>query len=245
MEAITAGSGVRGQGSNKNESIANLKSLPLLEITISVPNGEELAKKTLNYRLGIVGGISILGTTGIVKPVSTEAWTATISSSMDVAKAMGHKEIVISAGRSSEKAHMKKYKLPEEVYVLMGDYLEYSLKEAVKHGFKKIHLCAQWAKMVKIAMATPQTHVKFGAIDIKKARDFLHNLSLELGVKGYEFNTAREIFDLINANTQPLTPNPFAAVCNAAKNYAEAIAGRIPVTAYLVSYEGEIIASSE
>ncbi|MBI5665128.1 MAG: cobalt-precorrin-5B (C(1))-methyltransferase, partial [Nitrospirae bacterium] len=166
MEAITAGSGVRGQGSSKNESIANLKSLPLapcplplLEITISVPNGEELAKKTLNHRLGIVGGISILGTTGIVRPVSTEAWTATIASSMDVAKAMGHKEIVISAGRSSEKAHMKKYKLPEEVYVLMGDYLEYSLKEAVKHGFKNIHLCAQWAKMVKIAMATPQTHV--------------------------------------------------------------------------------------
>jgi cobalt-precorrin-5B (C1)-methyltransferase len=80
---------------------------PALEITISVPNGEELAKKTLNHRLGIVGGISILGTTGIVKPVSAEAWTATIASSMDVAKAMGHKEVVISAGRTSETAHMK------------------------------------------------------------------------------------------------------------------------------------------
>ncbi|RJR20710.1 MAG: cobalt-precorrin-5B (C(1))-methyltransferase [Nitrospiraceae bacterium] len=216
-----------------------------LEITISVPDGEELAKKTLNHRLGIVGGISILGTTGIVKPVSTEAWTATISSSMDVAKAMGHEEIVISAGRSSEKAHMKKFRLPEEVYVLMGDYLEYSLKEAKRHGFKKIHLCAQWAKMVKIAMATPQTHVRFGAIDTGKAVEFLKSLCSELCVPSSEFNTAREIFDLISTNSQSLTPNPFTEICNAAKKYAEAIAGGIPVNAYLVSYEGEVIAHNE
>ncbi len=220
---------------------------PTIEVTISVPNGEELAKKTLNYRLGIVGGISILGTTGIVKPVSTEAWTATIASSMDVAKAMGHKEIVVSAGRTSEKAHMKKFQLPEEVYVLIGDHLEYSLKEAVAHRFKKIHLCAQWAKMVKIAMATPQTHVKFGAIDIKKAVDFLQNLSLELRVKSYEFNTAREIFDwmLSNRNVGARRALPLQKVCNAAKKYAEGITGETPVVTYLVSYEGEIIAASE
>ncbi|RJQ51054.1 MAG: cobalamin biosynthesis protein CbiD [Nitrospiraceae bacterium] len=216
-----------------------------LEITISVPMGEELAKKTLNSRLGITGGISILGTTGIVKPISTEAWTATISSSMDVAKAMGHREIVISAGRSSEKAHLKKYNLSEECYVLMGDYLEFSLREAKKHGFKKIHLCAQWAKMVKIAMATPQTHVRFGAIDIKKAVEFLQNLNLELRVMSYEFNTAREIFDLINSRPRSLTPNPFTGVCNAARKYAEVITEGLPVSTHLVSYEGEIIASSE
>jgi cobalt-precorrin-5B (C1)-methyltransferase len=92
---------------------------------------------------------------------------------MDVAMAMGHQEIVLSAGRSSEKAHSKKYGLADECYVLMGDYLEYSLQEAKNHGFKKIHICAQWAKMLKIAMATPQTHVRFGAIDIKKTVDLL------------------------------------------------------------------------
>jgi cobalt-precorrin-5B (C1)-methyltransferase len=96
---------------------SGLSPTSAIEITISVVNGEELAKKTLNSRLGIIGGISILGTTGIVKPISSEAWTATITSSMDVAKAMGHDEIVLSAGRTSEKAHMKKYNLPEESYV--------------------------------------------------------------------------------------------------------------------------------
>lgn len=212
-------------------------SQPLIEITISVPHGEELAKKTLNHRLGIVGGISILGTTGIVKPVSTEAWTATISSSMDVAKAMGHKEIVISAGRSSEKAHMKKFAMPEEVYVLMGDYLEYSLQEAMKHGFERIRLCAQWAKMVKIAMATPQTHVRFGAIDTEKAVDFLNASGMSVP-RNREYNTAREIFDYIDLKS-------YSTVCKAAMHYAEGITGGIPVTVHLVSYEGEVIATSE
>jgi cobalt-precorrin-5B (C1)-methyltransferase len=218
-----------------------------LEITISVPNGEELAKKTLNSRLGIAGGISILGTTGIVKPVSSEAWTATITSSMDVARAAGRKEVVLSAGRTSEKAHMKKFNFPEESYVLMGDYLEFSLQEAKKHGFKKIHLCAQWAKMVKIAMATPQTHVRFGAIDIKKAVEFLQNLNWELRVMSYEFNTAREIFDfiLLKRDVGAIHELPLQKVCNAARDYAEKITDGAPVTAYLVSYEGEIIAGSE
>lgn len=210
--------------------------LKTLEVTISVPNGEELAKKTLNSRLGILGGISILGTTGIVKPVSTEAWRSTITSSMDVAKAAGIKEIVLSAGRTSEKAHMKKYDLPEESYVLMGDYLEYSLQEAKRHGFKKVSLCAQWAKMLKIAMATPQTHVRFGAIDIKKAVGLLNSLGIAVPEKK-DFNTAREIFDYVN-------PELFQKICDAAGRYAEDVA-MIPVSAKLVSYTGEIIAGNE
>ena len=145
----------------------------VLEVTISVPEGKQLAKKTLNARLGIVDGISILGTTGIVRPISSEAWTATITASMDVAKAMGCTEVVLSAGRSSEKAHMQKLRMPEETYVMMGDYLEFSLLEAKRHDFRKIHISAQWAKMLKIAMSTPQTHVRHGAIDIKKAVKFL------------------------------------------------------------------------
>ncbi|RPI35412.1 MAG: cobalamin biosynthesis protein CbiD, partial [Nitrospiraceae bacterium] len=157
---------------NSKSEIVNLQSAicnSKLEVTISVPEGRQLAKKTLNARLGIIGGISILGTTGIVRPVSSEAWTASITASMDVAKAMGIDTVVLSAGRSSETSHMKQYGFPEESYIMMGDYLEFSLLEARQHGFRKIHLCAQWAKMLKISMATPQTHVRHGAIDIRKA----------------------------------------------------------------------------
>jgi cobalt-precorrin-5B (C1)-methyltransferase len=236
-EAVSQGSGVRGQ------EIA-------LEVTISVPDGKELAKKTLNHRLGIVGGISILGTTGIVKPVSSEAWTATIASSMDVARATGLTEIVLSAGRSSERSHMKAYNLPEESYVLMGDYLEYSLREAGKHGFKKIHLCAQWAKMLKIAMATPQTHVRFGAINTGRTVRFLNSLGIEISLKR-DFNTAREIYEYMNAEYPPFVKggegglSPFVKVCKSAKKYAERIAGGISVATYLVSYNGEMVTGSE
>lgn len=212
-----------------------------LEITISVPEGERLAKKTMNSRLGIIGGISILGTTGIVRPLSTEAWTASITSAMDVAKALGHNDIVLSSGRASEEAHMKKFNLPVESYIMMGDYLEFSLEDARQHKFRKIHLCAQWAKMLKIGMLTPQTHVRHGAINIKKAVELLQNLGIEIpGNK--EFNTAREVFDLINSTFQDPKP-ALIKVCAAAGRYAGEIAKEIPVTVHLVSYEGGIIAS--
>ena len=152
----------------------------------------------MNMRLGIVGGISILGTSGIVRPLSSEAWTATITASMSVARAMGRIEVVLSAGRASEAAHMARYALPEETYVMMGDYVEYALLEAARHGFDKVHLIAQWAKMLKIAMATPQTHVSHGVIDLAKAAAFLGDLGFP-GLKGREFKTAREMFDLIAA----------------------------------------------
>jgi cobalt-precorrin-5B (C1)-methyltransferase len=246
-EALSAEARKRGsmeeEMKKENLPASRLPNSRAIAITISVPKGGELAKKTLNYRLGIVGGISILGTTGIVKPVSSEAWTATIASSMDVARAMRLEEVVLSAGRTSEKVHMKTYNLPEESYVLMGDYLEFSLLEAKKHTFEKIHLCAQWAKMLKIAMATPQTHVRFGAINTKKAVEFLNSLGIYIP-REKDFNTAREIFDFINAELQ--TPDAvFKRVCRSAKQYAERIAAGVHVLSYLVSYNGEILANSE
>jgi cobalt-precorrin-5B (C1)-methyltransferase len=214
-----------------------------IEITICVPKGEELAKKTLNSRLGIIGGISILGTSGIVRPLSTEAWTCSIVAAMNVAKASGVAEIVLSVGRVSEKAHMKKYGLPEEAYVMMGDYFEFSLAEAKKHNFDKIHISAHWAKMLKISMSTPQTHVRHGAIDIKKGVEHLNRLGIAVP-ESREFNTAREIYDYLVSTYGSLRPM-LREVCLAAKRYAEEIAGGNLVTTHLVSYEGDIIADSE
>ncbi len=214
-----------------------------IEITISVPKGEELAKKTLNSRLGIIGGISILGTTGIVRPLSTEAWTCSIVAAMDVAKASGITEIVLSVGRVSEMAHMKKYRMPEEAYVMMGDYFEFSLAEAKKHTFEKIHIGAHWAKMLKISMSTPQTHVRHGAIDVKKGVEHLNSMGIAVP-EGREFNTAREIYDYLISTHGGSLPM-LRKVCLAAKRYAEGITAGMPVMTHLVSYEGDIIADSE
>ena len=268
-----SGSNIDSDNSNSSE-LRTPDSELILEVTISVPAGEELAKKTLNHRLGIVGGISILGTTGIVRPLSEAAWTATITASFDVAKAQGLDEVVLSTGRTSEKAHQKKYCLAVEAYAMMGDYTEFSLRDAAKHGFGKIHLCAQWAKMIKIAMATPQTHVRHGALEAEAARDFLISLGIDLP-KDASYNTSREIFDFITDDTlsfrerdgvrvghpritnNPSPPNlplkgrladpqsAMTAVCSAARRYCMQETGGIPVSIHLVSYEGEIVAESE
>ncbi|MBF0507049.1 MAG: cobalamin biosynthesis protein CbiD [Nitrospirae bacterium] len=226
------------------EALAGRQSgKPGIEITISVTDGEELAKKTLNARLGISGGLSILGTTGIVRPISADAWTATISTSMNVAKAMGYGSIVLSAGRASEKAHLRRFAFPDESYVMMGDYLELALLDAARHGFSSVHLCAQWAKMLKIAMATPQTHVRHGAIVMKRAVELLRSLGTDIP-ETIEFNTAREVFDFINSSCSGRCPALFSDVCSRAREYAEKITSGIPVTVHLVSYGGDIIAAS-
>ena len=214
-----------------------------VEVTLSLPEGEEIAKKTMNSRLGIKGGISILGTTGIVRPVSSEAWTATISASMSVARAMGRSEIVLSSGRASERAHMKRYALPEEAYVMMGDYVQHALRESAVHGFKRVHLCAQWAKLMKIAMAIPQTHVRHGAIDLKRAASFLGSLGCS-GLAERPFNTAREMLAIIGSFPEGANGRILSAVCSAAKGYAESLTNGPPVHVHLVSYEGEIIAEN-
>ncbi len=208
-------------------------------VFISVPNGEELAKKTLNHRLGIIGGLSILGTTGIVRPVSADAWTATISASMSVAKKAGLSEVVISTGRTSEAAVQKELSLPEEAFAMMGDYLEFSLKEAAKHGFKKIHLAAMWAKVLKGAMQVPQTHVRHGALEVDEAIDFIGTLGLEEkmvnSLRGS--NTAREVYvRLLDQGRDDIIKK----VCLAAQSYGQKISG-LPVTVSLVDGHGKLV----
>jgi cobalt-precorrin-5B (C1)-methyltransferase len=225
------------------EALDKGKASPsMIEVNVSVPGGEKIARKTLNSRLGILGGISILGTTGIVRPVSSEAWIATISASMDVAKAMGREEIVLSSGRSSEKAHMARYGFSDEAYAMMGDYVEYAMKEAGAHGFRKIHLCAQWGKMLKVAMAIPQTHVRHGAIDLEKTMPFLQGLGFP-DFQKKRFNTARELFNSISEPAGAISFRPLLKkVCSAASAYAESLSTGVPVQAHLVGYDGEIIA---
>ncbi|MBU0679863.1 MAG: cobalt-precorrin-5B (C(1))-methyltransferase [Proteobacteria bacterium] len=208
-------------------------------VFISVPNGEELATKTLNKRLGIIGGLSILGTTGIVRPVSAEAWTATIAASMSVARKAGLTEVVISTGRTSEAAVQKELTLPEEAYAMMGDYLEFSLKEAAKQGFTKIHLAAMWAKVLKCAMQIPQTHVRHGALEVDEAITFLGTIGLEKELQAAlrGSNTAREVYVRLKEQHRD---DIIKKVCLAAQAYGEKVSG-LPVTVSLVDGQGHLV----
>ena len=124
----------------------------------------------------------------------------------------------------------------------MGDYVEYALLAAKRSGFERVHLCGQWAKMLKIAMATPQTHVRHGAMDAKKAAAFLETLGAT-ALAGKAFNTAREICDFIAADGQTAHKPVFSLLCAAARRYAESVTEGLPVCVHLVSYNGEVIAS--
>lgn len=213
---------------------------PALTVRVFVEHGEILAEKTINHRLGIVGGLSILGTTGIVRPISAKAWTDTIEAAMDVARAAGLAEIVLSTGRSSEAAVQQKLRMPEEALVMMGDYLEYALKAAGRHGFARIHLAAMWAKLVKAALAVPQTHVRNGALEVRDAARLLGRLGLEAPEveRLSEANTARHIFEELQAAGRD---DLVLAVARQAQAQAELWSG-LPVELYLVtSAEGVLL----
>ena len=134
-------------------------TLPGLEVEIFVEKGEELATRTLNPRLGIVGGISILGTTGLVKPFSNEAYVATIESALNVAKAAGLKEVVLTTGRRSEKLAMnRRPDLPPESFIQVADFYGAALEMAAERFFSVIGLAAFFGKAVKQAAGHFNTH---------------------------------------------------------------------------------------
>ena len=129
------------------------------EVTISVPQGEEMTKKTLNARLGILGGISILGTTGIVKPYSTAAFRASVVQGVQVAGTLGQGVVVLTTGGRTEKFVMQEMPhLPEAAFVQMGDFLRYAMGAAVKAGLKQVVIGGMVGKLTKIAQGETITH---------------------------------------------------------------------------------------
>lgn len=137
-----------------------------LEVRISVPQGEVMAKKTLNARLGILGGISILGTTGIVKPYSTAAYRASVVQGVQVAGTLGHGVVVLTTGGRTEKFVMEEMpELPEPAFVQMGDFLRYAMGAAVKAGLKKVVIGGMVGKLTKIAQGETITHAGRAEVD--------------------------------------------------------------------------------
>ncbi len=221
------------------EALEGTANTAAVEVTIFVRDGEILAQKTLNHRLGVVGGLSILGTTGIVRPISAKAWTDTIEASMRVARAAGLTEVILATGRTSETAVQRLLHLPEEAQVMMGDYLLYALEAAKRHGFAQIHLAGMWAKLVKAALAVPQTHVRNGALETHHAADLLARLGLEAQTAAamQQANTAREIYERLKALGRD---DLVAAVCRKAQSQAEQWSG-LPVQVYLVTSEEGVV----
>ncbi len=135
-------------------------------VEISIPGGEELAKRTLNGRLGIVGGLSVLGTTGIVVPYSCAAWIDTIHRGIDVARAMGVGHVAGSTGSVSEAAVQRLHGLPEVALLEMGDFAGGMLKYLRAHPVARVSVAGGVAKMTKLAQGRLDLHSKRGEADL-------------------------------------------------------------------------------
>lgn len=140
-------------------------TLPGVAVEISVPGGEELAKRTLNGRLGIIGGISILGTTGIVRPYSTAAWRASVGQAIDVAAANGIESIALTTGGRSERFTQQRLAWPELAFVEMGEFTGYALKQAERDHMRHVVLGGMVGKFSKIAAGHMMTHVAGNQVD--------------------------------------------------------------------------------
>jgi len=182
-------------------------------VVISIPDGELRAEKTLNARLGIIGGLSILGTSGIVRPISAKAWTDTIDAALDVARACACQTVVFSTGRTSELAAQKMFEeqgpvtgnreprilnfapLPEEAFVMMGDHVAHALRSSLQRGFSRPLIACQFAKLLKIACGYENTHAAASEMDLARFRTWAEEERLPSALLDIisSANTAREI----------------------------------------------------
>ena len=137
-----------------------------VEVEISIPDGEALAQKTMNPRLGIVGGLSILGTTGIVVPYSCAAWIHSIYSGIDVARATGLDHVAGATGATSEAAVQRHYGLTESALIDMGDFVGGMLKYLRRHPVPRVTIAGGVAKMTKLAQGRLDLHSRKGAVDL-------------------------------------------------------------------------------
>ncbi len=194
-----------------------------VSIELFVPKGRELAKKTLNARLGIVDGISILGTTGLVRPMSHEAYIATIDAAMSVAYASGLRQLVLTTGRRSERFAQAVWPvLPEEAFVQIGDFFEKSLQSASGKGFEKIRLAVFFGKALKMALGFPHTHAAKSELTLHKlsewAKEITGNQKLAENIS--HANTARHAFEIIFPQYPHLIACVGKQMMASAKNFA-------------------------
>ena len=152
-----------------------------LEVIISVPQGEELAKRTSNPRLGILGGISILGTTGIVEPKSTEAYKTSLSLQLDVLKATGYRKVTLVLGYVGERFCKKVLGLPGDSIIKIGDHVGFMLDQCARKKIEEVLLVGHIGKLVKVANGQFNTHSRSGDRRIDTIAQYATRLGADRG----------------------------------------------------------------
>jgi cobalt-precorrin-5B (C1)-methyltransferase len=208
-------------------------------VTISVPGGEQMAAKTINARLGLIGGISILGTTGIVRPYSTAAFKASVIQAIDVAIGLGLSRVVLTTGGKSETYAMQMIAgLPEEAFIQMGDFVGTAVKHCARRGLGCAIIVGMIGKLSKMADGKMQTHAAGSEVNMS----LLAQLAQEIGAPAQvceeilSANTARHVLEICKAaGIDGLT----ARICQRVVEHTERhTRGAIKVHAFLIDFNG-------
>ena len=210
-------------------------------IKVSVPNGTELGPKTDDPRIGIMGGISILGTSGIVIPYSTASFAAAIRQQIAVVSSMNDDNVVLTTGGRSEDFARAIIELPDHSFIQMGDFSGYTIKQCAKQGLKKAYVAGFIGKLAKMAAGVKQTHVKGGKVDMK----FLSELAKRCDAKSDTIskilgaNTARNVQEIIiEDKVDGFFDEVTKEACNQMRQHSEE---KIPVEVILFDFDGKVL----
>ena len=210
-------------------------------VTISVPQGAEIARRTFNPRLGIEGGISIIGVSGIVKPFSEEAFIDSIRKCMTVAKASGSERVVINSGGKSERFVKALYPtLPQQAFVEYGNYIGETLKIAHELSLPNITLGVMLGKAVKLAAGHLDTHSKRSTMDKTFISEMLHEAHCDIDIS--DITLAREIWEKLS----PEKKQDFAdVVISHCATYCKPLLPNGELTILLIADDGTILPQSQ
>ena len=213
---------------------------PDLEITISIPQGEEMARHTWNPRLGILGGLSILGTTGIVHPFSCSAWIASIHRGIDVARASHLEHVAGCTGSTSEDGVKKLYDLPDFAFIDMGDFVGGMLKYLRDHPIPRLTIGGGFAKLAKLATGAMDLHSGRSQLDRAAVAGWLAELGADPALieKTKIANTGAEILEEAQARGLALGE----LVAKRARDRAAAVVeGKVAIEVVVFDRTGAIV----
>ncbi|HBG4645861.1 TPA: cobalt-precorrin-5B (C(1))-methyltransferase CbiD [Clostridioides difficile] len=232
-------------GDNFESILGNDK---VLKITIFAPQGETVAKKTFNPRLGIVGGISIIGTTGIVEPMSDDGWKKSLSIELQMKKEQGLDKIILVPGNHGEQFIREKLNLDIKYVVRVSNFIGYMIKEAQRIGYKKILMAGHIGKFIKVSAGIFNTHSK-----VADARSEILVANLALMGARYEFLnkinqcvTTEEAVELINNSEYREVYNILSNKCKErVKQYLNEDSDDIDVEVIIFSMDKSLLGKSD
>ncbi len=212
------------------------------EVVIDIPDGEKVAKKTLNAKLGVVGGISVLGTTGVVKPLSMEACRRSLVPQIDAALAKGYERVFMVPGNIGERITKQLFRAADDAVVQTGDFMGYMLDKAVEKGVKEVILVGHPGKLTKLAAGIFNTHHKVGDARAEVIAAYAGAVGADSEVirSILQSNTTEEAAELLKrANLSQATFNGIAE--RVRSRVMERIKEKAKVSVIIVSLDGAVL----